>query len=124
MRFFWTDEAERQYLKYANDPDVQRTFRDLITMVNLNPNAGWSVSELVSGMTDPVAVRIANAIRDMPLPGPARIVVATVPRPQRAAPPPWLAAVIHINGAPSGIHAEHTLLTMATVSRKPNAPMR
>lgn len=122
--FFWSDESDRQYGKHRSDPPVQQTFRDLIRLIDERPDAGWSILELVESMDDPVARRIATAIASTRLPHPARIVVATIPRPRGAMPPPWLAVVIHVRGAPPGVAATHTLLTMGTISRSPGATLR
>lgn len=124
MNFFWTSEADAQYVKYQADPPVQQTFRDLVSLIEQKPDAGWRIEDIVQQLEDPAAKRIARALKAQQLPSPARIVVATIPRPRRAMPPPWLALVVHLSGAPPSTKAQHTLLTMGTISRQPDARFR
>jgi hypothetical protein len=124
MQFFYTAEADRQYLKYKTDPEVQNTFRDLIYLINERPSAGWTLDELVREIEDPYAKRIQKAIAKLPLPSNAKIVVATIRRPKRALPPPWLAAVVHLAGVPDGQDGEHTILTMGAISRTKDSELR
>jgi hypothetical protein len=125
MDYFWTDEADMQYKRYATDPAVQQTFRDLVLLIDdAGPDAGWKVADIVNHMDDPIARRIGKAIAGNALPGPARIVVATIIRKAKPYPPPWLAAVVHLRGAPTTSNASHTILTMGTVARNRGASLQ
>lgn len=112
--FFWTNEADRQYLKYAADDAVRKCLDELIEFIEDDPHRGIEIC-LLELSSDPWESRAAKALRDAGIIADARLVLANVQYTHRRNEPPTLGAVVHTSTIPSGVQADHSLVTMGLV---------
>jgi hypothetical protein len=116
MLFFWTDEADSQYLKHYTDSPSRECFDELLNYIEDDPSRGIEVS-VVARSGDPWEKRAATALRRAGFIPDARIVLAKIDRPAVRNQPWVLATVIHAPGAPPASGAHHTILTMGVILR-------
>ncbi len=116
LRFFWTNEADSQYLKHYSDREAREALDELLRFIEDDPSRGVEV-RLIELSGDEWEQRAAKAFRAAGLIDDARIVLAGVRRDAVRADPPVFAAVVHSSKVPSGTHADHTIYTLGLVLR-------
>lgn len=57
MRFFWTEEADRQYLKHYSDREARRAFDDLLGFIEDDPTRGSEIRLIELSATNGNAAR-------------------------------------------------------------------
>jgi hypothetical protein len=114
VRFFWTEEADRQYLKHYADREARRAFDDLLGFIEDDPTRGSEI-RLIELSGDEWERRAAKALRGVI--DDARLVMASVHRSAVRSEPHVLAAVVHSPAVPPGVAADHTIYTLGLVLR-------
>jgi len=114
VRFFWTEEADRQYLKHYADREARRAVDDRLGFIEDDPSRGSEI-RLIELSGDEWERRAAKALRGVI--DDARLVMASVHRSAVRSEPHVLAAVVHSPAVPPGVAADHTIYTLGLVLR-------